>query len=48
MLAVWCLQVGLSKDGLPPLALPERFQIMYRDSGMSCPLSIWRPVPPKG
>jgi hypothetical protein len=42
------LQVGVSKDGLPPLALPERFHIVYRDSGMSCPLSIWRPVPPKG
>jgi hypothetical protein len=42
------VQVGVSKDGLPPLALPERFQIIYRDSGLNAPLSIWRPVPPKG
>jgi hypothetical protein len=42
------VQVGVSKDGLPPLAMPERFQIIYRDSGLNSPLSIWKPVPPKG
>lgn len=33
---------------LPPLALPERFQIIYRDSGTGGALSVWRPVAPKG
>jgi hypothetical protein len=35
-------------SALPPLALPERFQIIYRDSGPQSALSIWRPVPPRG
>lgn len=47
VLSLW-RQVGMSPSGLPPLAMPERFQIVYRDSGISTPLTIWRPVPPKG
>lgn len=37
---------------LPALALPERFQLIFRDSGgvgvNAVAMSIWRPVPPRG
>lgn len=36
---------------LPALALPERFQLVFRDSGggsNAAAVSIWRPIPPKG
>jgi vacuolar protein sorting-associated protein 13A/C len=42
---------GDGEDGPPPLprlAAPVAFQLVFRDSGGSHGVSIWRPVPPKG
>jgi len=32
----------------PKLAAPVGFQLVFRDSGGSHGVSVWRPVPPKG
>jgi vacuolar protein sorting-associated protein 13A/C len=39
---------GAGGAALPRLAAPVGFQLVFRDSGGSHGVSVWRPVPPKG
>jgi hypothetical protein len=52
MLNCWFVQDGGAGGALPALALPERYQLVFRDSGgvgvNSVAMSIWRPVAPRG